>query len=289
MDSLLAKLRVALQLDSAAFEQGTNRARRQTEEFGSSAEQLGFKIGSMIRTMIGAGAALAASDLAMQIKDVVQQSLEYADGIAKAAQISNATAAEFQRAAYAAGTLGISSEKLSDIYKDVNDKIGEFLATGGGEMKDFFTQIAPKVGVTAEAFRGLSGPEALQLYVKTLERAGVSQQQATFYMEALANDATALLPLLRNNGAEMDRLGEAAASMGIVMDDAMIRKAQQAKQQMGELGTVLQARLAVFVVDNSDKILDLTNGMMNLTDRVFSLIGRLRNLMDLPVIKWFRN
>jgi hypothetical protein len=276
-----------LQLDSAAFEQGTNRARRQTEEFGSSAEQLGFKIGSMIRTMIGAGAALAASDLAMQIKDVVQQSLEYADGIAKAAQISNATAAEFQRAAYAAGTLGISSEKLSDIYKDVNDKIGEFLATGGGEMKDFFTQIAPKVGVTAEAFRGLSGPEALQLYVKTLERAGVSQQQATFYMEALANDATALLPLLRNNGAEMDRLGEAAASMGIVMDDAMIRKAQQAKQQMGELGTVLQARLAVFVVDNSDKILDLTNGMMNLTDRVFSLIGRLRNLMDLPVIKWF--
>lgn len=133
MDSLLAKLRVALQLDSAAFEQGANRARRQTEEFGSSAEQLGFKIGSMIRTMINAGKALAGAELVVKIKDAVQQSLEYANAISTAAQVSNATAAEFQRVAYAAQTLGVSSEQLGDIYKDVNDKMGEFLATGVGK------------------------------------------------------------------------------------------------------------------------------------------------------------
>lgn len=285
MDSLLAKLRVALQLDSAAFEQGTNRARRQTEEFGSSAEQLGFKIGSMIRTIIGAGTALAGAALVGQLKDVVQQGLEYADSIAKAAQVSNATAVEFQRAAYAAGTLGISSEKLGDIYKDVNDKIGEFLATGGGEMKDFFTLIAPKVGITADMFRNLSGPEALQLYVKTLERAGVSQQQMTFYMEALANDATMLIPLLKDNGSEMKRLGDSAADLGIIMDDAMIAKAQDAKRKMGELSTVLETRLSVFVVDNADKIMDLADKFTTLTGKALELINMLERLAGSKWVK----
>ncbi|MCW1985333.1 UNVERIFIED_ORG: hypothetical protein M2348_001065 [Sphingomonas sp. R1F5B] len=285
MDSLLAKLRVALQLDSAAFEQGANRARRQTEEFGSSAEQLGFKIGSMIRTMINAGKALAGAELVVKIKDAVQQSLEYANAISTAAQVSNATAAEFQRVAYAAQTLGVSSEQLGDIYKDVNDKMGEFLATGGGEMKDFFTLIAPKVGVTAEMFRNLSGPEALQLYVKTLERAGVSQQQMTFFMEALANDATKLLPILKDNGAQVKALGDAAADLGLIMDDAMIAKAVDAKTKMGELSTVLQTRLAVFVVENSDKILDLADKFTTLASKALELINTLERLSGSKYIK----
>jgi hypothetical protein len=37
-------------------------------------------------------------------------------------------------------------------------------------MKDFFEQIAPKVNVTAAQFAKLSGPEALQLYVSSLEK-----------------------------------------------------------------------------------------------------------------------
>ena len=34
--------------------------------------------------------------------------------------------------------------------------------------EDFFENIAPKVGVTAEMFRNLSGPEALQLYYNSI-------------------------------------------------------------------------------------------------------------------------
>ena len=71
-------------------------------------------------------------------------------------------------------------------------------------MLDFFEQIAPKVGVTAEAFEQLSGPDALQLYVSSLEKANLSQEQMTFYMEALASDSTMLLPLIRNNAAGMN-------------------------------------------------------------------------------------
>ena len=92
---------------------------------------------------------------------------------AGSAQVANATPEALQRWSAGARTVGIEQEKLADILKDVNDRVGDFLQTGGGPMADFFENIAPQVGVTAEQFARLSGPEALQLYITSLERAGV--------------------------------------------------------------------------------------------------------------------
>lgn len=93
----------------------------------------------------------------------------------------------------------------------MNDRIGDFNTTGGGPMKDFFEQIAPKVGITAEAFKNLSGPQALQLYYDSLKKAGASQQEMTFFLEAMASDATALIPLLEQGGEGFRKLGAGAA------------------------------------------------------------------------------
>ena len=54
--------------------------------------------------------------------------------------------------------------------KDMQDRIGDFQQTGGGPLADFFTNIAPKVGVTIQQFQKLSGPEALQLFYNSLEK-----------------------------------------------------------------------------------------------------------------------
>lgn len=153
--------------------------------------------------------------------------------------VANTDAQTLQKWGYATQTVGMNQEKLSDVLKDVNDKVGEFLSTGSGPMKDFFDEIAPKVGVTADQFRRLSGPESLQLYVSSLEKAGVGQKEATFYMEALANDATALLPLLKNNGAAMDALASEAENMGLVMSQQAVAQAAELARQ----SDVLDARM----------------------------------------------
>ncbi|KPU83696.1 hypothetical protein JI58_07925 [Marinosulfonomonas sp. PRT-SC04] len=138
------------------------------------------------------------------------------------AQVANAAPEELQKWAAASKSVGIEQEKLADILKDVNDRVGDFLTTGGGPMADFFENVAPKIGITADAFRDLSGPQALQLYTTSLEKAGLSQQEMTFYLEAMASDTTALIPLLRNGGAEMARLGENARTLGGIMSTSTI-------------------------------------------------------------------
>lgn len=184
---------------------------------------------------IGTAAATAGAAAAGALALLVNQTMNSAREIERQAQISNASADAFQTMAYGARTVGIEQDKLADIMKDVNDRVGDFISTGGGPMKDFFEQIAPKVGVTADQFARLSGPEALQLYVSSLEKAGVSQQEMTFYLEAMASDTTALIPLLANGGREMAALGEEARRTGQIMSDETIAAASELKGQMDQL------------------------------------------------------
>ena len=190
------------------------------------------------RVGVAMGAAATATTAALAV--IVRTTAQSAAQIQQFAQVANATPEVFQRWSAASATVGIEQEKLADILKDVNDRVGDFLQTGGGPMADFFENIAPQVGVTAEQFARLSGPEALQLYVTSLERAGLSQQEMTFYLEAMASDATRLIPLLANGGAEMTRLGERAAGFGTVLDREALAALRRTEIALIGVGQVFQ-------------------------------------------------
>ncbi|MCE8418549.1 hypothetical protein LZ190_07505 [Rhodovulum sulfidophilum] len=218
------------------------------------------------RSLRGIGtAAVAASTAVVGAFGVMAvKGMNAAKSINILAQRANATPEAFQKMAFAARTAGVEQDKLGDILQDVTDRVGEFLSTGSGEMSDFFEKIAPRVGVTAEQFRNLSGPQALQLYVDTLEKAGVNQQQMTFYMEALASDTTTLLPLLRNGGREMRKLGDAASDAGQIISDEMISDLQDANRAMSRVSATIEAleikiagAFAPTLSDAADKLDDL--------------------------------
>ena len=193
-------------------------------------------------------ATAAAAALAVAVISMTRSTVAAANEINQLSQVANAAPDVFQRWSAASATVGIEQAKLADILKDVNDRVGDFLQTGGGPMADFFENIAPRVGVTADQFARLSGPEALQLYVSSLEKAGVSQQEMTFYLEAMASDTTRRIPLLQNGGAEMTRLGAQAQALGAVLDTdaiAAMRRSELALVSIGQVFTGVRNRIAV--------------------------------------------
>ncbi|CUH61553.1 phage tail tape measure C-terminal domain-containing protein [Thalassobacter stenotrophicus] len=207
------------------------------------------------RTRIAATAAATA--LAAAVVAMTRSTVAAANEISQLSQVANANPEVFQRWSAASATVGIEQEKLADILKDVNDRVGDFLQTSGGPMADFFENIAPRVGVTADQFARLSGPEALQLYVDSLERAGVSQQEMTFYLEAMASDTTRLIPLLQNGGAEMTRLGTRAQALGAVLDAdaiAAMRRSELALVSIGQVFTGVRNRIAVALAPSLEAV-----------------------------------
>lgn len=219
MSRSLGTLTLDLVAKVGGFVAGMDQAERSSAKWRKQVEKDAKALGSAT----GAAAAAVVASLTAMTVATAKQAAE----IQKLAGLSGVTNESFQRFAAGAKLVGIEQEKLGDIFKDVQDKVGDFLQTGGGAMADFFENIAPKVGVTAEQFRKLSGPEALGLYVSSLEKAGASQQEMVFYLEAIASDATALLPLLKNNSAGFTELGQAAADAGAIMSDKTIRAANE--------------------------------------------------------------
>ncbi|MFI8038244.1 replication protein, partial [Acinetobacter baumannii] len=147
-------------------------------------------------------------------------------------KLANASVREFQYYAKGAETAGISLESFADKMKDMQDRIGDFQQTGGGPLADFFTNIAPKVGVTIQQFQKLSGPEALQLFYNSLEKAGASTNDMKFYMEAIISDSSLLIPLLEKNGQGFKKWGDAAEKAGAIMSDDLVKSLAEAKQNL---------------------------------------------------------
>ncbi|WNZ57009.1 hypothetical protein QT397_06595 [Microbulbifer sp. MKSA007] len=223
----LGTLSVDLIAKTGGFEKGLGKAEQSTEKWQKTVKSSV----SAVNKAFAAGTVAAAGALAVMTSRVIEQSAE----IENLSAVANTSTLEFQRMSYAAQRYGVEQDKVADILKDTSDKVGDFLQTGAGPMADFFENIAPQVGVTAEEFRNLSGRDALGLYVSSLEKANLSQSEMTFYMEAIASDATLLLPLLRNNGKELGRLGDEAEDVGAVLSDLDLQQLGEVREDLDKL------------------------------------------------------
>lgn len=252
------------------FVSGMDKAERSSDKWRKEVEKSAKAVG----TAVGAGVATAVTAFTAMIVSAVNSASE----ISNLAAVANVSVTDFQKMAVGAKTVGIEQDKLADILKDVNDKVGDFLNTGGGAMADFFEQIAPKVGVTADQFRNLSGSQALGLYVSSLEKAKVSQSDMTFYLEAIASDATALLPLLRNNAEGFRKYGDAAEAAGAVMDEKTILAAKQFSTELTVLGTYLGSVKAALAAELMPVLAQFSKDLTDTTSKAGGLQVKVKEL-----------
>jgi len=194
-----ADILVRFGADVGPLKKGAKEASTSLDKVGTAAKAGGVGLAKLGTAATAAGVAfLAFSKL---VGDNVNE-------LKNQATVANTSITAFKDLAFAAKSVGVEQDTLADILKDVNDKIGDFVQTGAGPMVDFFEKIGPMVGVTADNFKDLSGDQALKLYVDSLNSANLSQADMVFYMEAIASDATKLLPLYADQSAELERLSE---------------------------------------------------------------------------------
>lgn len=257
----LYTLTVDLLMKTGSFEKDGGKAARQFERNMLSMQASAKRAGTAIGVAISAGVAAGSAAVVNWSRQIADLGVEYD----KLATLSGTTSPIFQRWAAGAQAVGLANEKLADIFKDVQDKVGDYVQTGGGAMADFFDNIAKRTGVTAEQMRKLSGPDALGLYFSSLEKANLSQSEMTFYMEAIASDASALIPLLRNNAAGMKQWGDAADAAGAVIDGSTSKATERLRKITIEADLAYQG-LKVSVADGALPALADLAELMNSAD-----------------------
>ncbi|HHP8772565.1 TPA: transglycosylase SLT domain-containing protein [Acinetobacter baumannii] len=224
----LGRLTLDLVVQTASFSEPLSRAERQARTSSQGIANSLNIAAIAVSALSGAIAGLSVAQLVTFSDQVIQTG----NDIQKFSKLANASVREFQYYAKGAETAGISLESFADKMKDMQDRIGDFQQTGGGPLADFFTNIAPKVGVTIQQFQKLSGPEALQLFYNSLEKAGASTNDMKFYMEAIISDSSLLIPLLENGGEGFKKWGDAAEKAGAIMSDDLVKSLAQARENL---------------------------------------------------------
>lgn len=244
----IASVVVDLVANSARYIAGLREANRDTQRYTRSMQR---SFDNLTRNVAGMAAGYLGFSAAI---NQFNKSLANAKEIEIMSRLAGQSVEEFQAAAYATNQYGISAEKLGDISKDVQDKLGDFIATGGGEFKDFFEQVAPKVGLTAEALQGLSGPDVLLRVKKAMEDANVPMEQQVFYLEAIANDASKLIPLLENNGSAYHQLAQEAQDANVIMSQADISALRESEQVINRVSKQISTSFAKGVAGAAEQI-----------------------------------
>ena len=129
-NDILSRIQLLLDADTANFSAGMQKAKGESKSTFESIRENANKMG----TAVAAGATTAL----VALSAMAWETANYAVELEKYALRSNTTTQEFQKMAIGAQAYGIEQEKLSDMMKDFNEKLGELTTIGAGGVVDFF-------------------------------------------------------------------------------------------------------------------------------------------------------
>jgi hypothetical protein len=242
MESLIVELDAKVD----GYIKGQQKARNENEKTEASLDKLNKKA-----KLFGAAAVAAFSAAAVEAAN-------FAKELSIAANRAGESVEEMQRLAFATKTVGIDLEKLGDIAKDTNEKVGEFIATGGGGFQDFADVMGltkETAQATAREFEQLSGPQVLQRMVIMMEEANISAERMSFALEGMASDSTDLIPLLRNSGQEIDNLKRSFDDLNVALSEFDVEALEEVQTKMDELTASVTGDMRQLVADSSELIL----------------------------------
>lgn len=151
------------------------------------------------------------------------------------ADLSNTSVQEFQKLSTAFKTVNVDADKTADILKDINDKVGEFILTGGGEFKDVFDKILTPLGKTRAELAEL-GPGGILLAVaEGFEKIGANGKETTFILESLSDEAKVLAPLFENNARELKNISLEIENKGLLLTDSEVQALRDANTELSKM------------------------------------------------------
>lgn len=270
MSEMIGRLRVALGLETAAFEKGAKRASAEINTFGSKAEQAGFKVGSMAKAVAVGGAAIAGSAIVAQIKDMVTAGLEYASSLGEQAAKLGVTAKAMQEYRAVASQVGLSNEEMDAALAKLTRTVGD-AATGSKKAQGAFDAL----GISVRDANGnvKDAGDLIPEIAAALEKVPSPAERASRLVDLFGKSGQKLAPLMAEGAGGINKLREEARQLGMVLSDEQIQKADATADKIAQLNAQFNARIAGVVADNADAIMGLVNALSALADKMLRLIN----------------
>lgn len=265
--TLKAKDQTGKAFDS--FKKNAKEGEKAANKFSQGMDRA-ISIGAKLATaMTAAGAGIVAMGVS------ASSTIRELKGLSSASQL---TINELRAYGAATKTVGVSTEQFADIVKDVNDKLGEFVADGAGPFVDFFDNVPAALRPTADELARLSGPEVLVAVKKSMDDANLSAKEQIFILESLGNDASKLIPILEDGGRAMNDMAEGFRKTNEEITELDIANIEAFGRGIDKLGaSAEETKLSVtslfgpFFEAVADRVDELSQGTLEFADNLLGL------------------
>lgn len=234
----LGTLTLDLAVRLSEFTDGLTQAERQASD---STNNINNSVTKNLGKAALAFGAMAATGVAAAAAALISFTMETARADAQLsimASTANTSLKNFQVLSHAAAGLGVEQDALAGILADVQEKLGEFSATGGGGAADFFEALQNNTKMTDEEIRNLGktlqgkdGAEAIQLVKDKMDALGATSQEQRFVFESLAGDLGNLMPLFAEGGDILNKYGAELEAAGVIKTEAAIEQSKRLTAQ----------------------------------------------------------
>lgn len=205
----LGTLTIDLIAKVGGFVQGMGKAERASQKWSDQVKKDAKEVSSAI-IAVGAAAATAAVGIGAAglsiVKNTAQQVTE-ADRWAKSLKMSTQDLLSWQ---YAAEQAGLTGDNIADIFKDINDKVGDAVLNKSVEA----AQALDTLGLSAKKLSEQSPDKQLMAISEALQKIP-SQAGKTNILESLGNDLSKMLPLFENNNEKLKQFIQLSKDFGI--------------------------------------------------------------------------
>lgn len=205
----LGTLTIDLIAKVGGFVQGMDKAERSSQKWREQVKKDAKEVGASIAA-IGVAAATAAVGIGVAglsiVKNTAQQVTE-ADRWAKSLKMSTQDLLSWQ---YAAEQAGLTGDNIADIFKDINDKVGDAVLNKSGEA----AQALDTLGLSAEKLSKQSPDKQLMAISSALQKIP-SQAGKINILESLGNDLSKMLPLFDNNNEKLKQFIQLSKDFGV--------------------------------------------------------------------------
>ena len=263
----LGTLTIDLIAEVGGFVRGMDKAERASDAWQKKIS----KDAAIVGTAIGAAVSAVAAGTISLIKSTSEHVTE-TDRWARSLGISTSALMQWQ---YAAEKAGLSGDNIADIFKDLNDKIGDAVLNRSGEA----AQALDTLGLSAKKLQNIGPDKALLAIAKAMD--GMNVAEKTNIYESLGNDLTKLMPLLNDGAKGLDDLKAKATDLGIAPDDADIEKLVAVNKVFQDWGDSIDGFKNRFVVALSQIDLSPINESLNNIESVLTNPATLQGMSNL--------
>ncbi|MCC4982846.1 phage tail tape measure protein [Klebsiella pneumoniae] len=271
----LGTLTIDLIARTGGFVQGMDKAERSSQKWRDNVKKDAAAVGSALAAVgtAAAAAAIGVSAAGIALVKNTSEQITATDRWAKSLKMSTQDLLSWQ---FAAEKAGLTGDNIADIFKDINDKVGDAVLNKSGEA----AQALDTLGLSAKKLAEQSPDKQLMAISEALQKIP-TQAGKTNLLESLGNDLSKMLPLFDNNNEKLKQFIQLSKDFGVAPPQEDIDNLVKVNQFFQDIETSARG-LKMEIASGLAKV-DLTplqDGLDDIRD-VFTDPAVLQGLSDL--------